>query len=265
MTNEPRGRGVLPGFGLSLGFTLFYLGLVILIPLSTVFLKTASLSPAQIWAKVSAPRTLAAFRLSFGASFVAAAINTVFGLLLAWVLERYRFPGKRLVDGLVDLPFALPTAVAGIALATVYSGKGWIGRYLEPAGIHVAYTPIGVVVALTFVGLPFPFAPALWDFVVSVSSVGPHLNSGEVTLPGGGPAMEPNHFGTSFAAPRMSALEAMYLLKTGLTNCGASQNPPLGYVAYYSGPVTVSPTSPWENTDKSAWNSKCATFLSNLP
>jgi sulfate/thiosulfate transport system permease protein len=155
VTNEPRGKGVLPGFGLSLGFTLFYLGLVILIPLSTVFLKTASLSPAEIWAKVSAPRTLAAFRLSFGASLVAAAINTIFGLLLAWVLERYRFPGKRLVDGLVDLPFALPTAVAGIALATVYSGKGWIGRYLEPAGIHVAYTPIGVVVALTFVGLPF--------------------------------------------------------------------------------------------------------------
>jgi sulfate transport system permease protein len=154
-TTEARTRGVLPGFGLSLGFTLFYLGLVILIPLSTVFLKTAALSPAEIWAKVSAPRTLAAFRLSFGASLAAAVINTVFGVLLAWVLERYRFPGRRLVDGLVDLPFALPTAVAGIALATVYSGNGWIGRYLEPAGIHVAYTPLGVVVALTFVGLPF--------------------------------------------------------------------------------------------------------------
>ena len=113
----------------------------------------------------------------------------------------------------------------------------------------------------TFVGLPFPFAPALWDFVVSVSSNGPHLNSGEVTLPGVGPTMEPNHFGTSFAAPRLSALEAMYLLKTGLANCGAGQNPPLGYVAHYSGPISVSPVSPWENTDKSAWPTKCATFL----
>jgi hypothetical protein len=116
-----------------------------------------------------------------------------------------------------------------------------------------------------FVGLPFPFAPALWDFVVSVSSDGPHLNSGEVKLPGDGPKMEPGHFGTSFAAPRLSAMEAMYLLKTGLSDCGAGQTPPLGYVAYLSGPVSVSPTSPWENTDQSNWNSKCATFLSSLP
>ena len=177
----------MPGFGLSLGFTLFYLGLVILIPLSTVFLKTASLSPAEIWAKVSAPRTLAAFRLSFGASFVAAAINTVFGLLLAWVLERYRFPGKRLVDGLVDLPFALPTAVAGIALATVYSGKGWIGRYLEPAGIHVAYTPIGVVVALTFVGLPFvvrTVQPVLRQLDPETEEAAASLGAGRSTIVG---------------------------------------------------------------------------------
>ena len=180
-TTEARPRGVLPGFGLSLGFTLFYLGLVILIPLTTVFLKTAALSPAEIWAKVSAPRTLAAFRLSFGASLAAAAINTVFGVLLAWVLERYRFPGRRLVDGLVDLPFAIPTAVAGIALATVYSGNGWIGRYLEPAGIHVAYTPLGVVVALTFVGLPFvvrTVQPVLEDLDVEMEEASAILGAG---------------------------------------------------------------------------------------
>ena len=178
---------MLPGFGLSLGFTLFYLGLVILIPLSTVFLKTAQLSPAEIWEKVSAPRTLAAFRLSFGASVAAAAINTVFGVLLAWVLERYRFPGRRLVDGLVDLPFALPTAVAGIALATVYSGKGWIGRYLEPAGIHVAYTPIGVVVALTFVGLPFvvrTVQPVLRQLDPETEEAAASLGAGRPTILG---------------------------------------------------------------------------------
>jgi hypothetical protein len=164
------------------------------------------------------------------------------------------------------------------ALMTVYADQGGknLDEFIRTGGDGISgpvkIIPVGAAgngvkygEPPTFVGLPFPFAPALWDYVVSVSSTGPHLNSGEVTLPGGGPAMEPNHFGTSFAAPRMSALEAMYLLKTGLTNCGASQNPPLGYVAYYSGPVSVSPVSPWENTDKSAWNSKCATFLSNLP
>jgi len=178
------------------------------------------------------------------------------------------------------LEFAEPNRQAPqkSALMTVYADQGGknLNDFIKNGGDGISgpvkVIPVGAAgngvkygEPPTFVGLPFPFAPALWDFVVSVSSVGPHLNSGEVTLPGGGPAMEPNHFGTSFAAPRMSAMEAMYLLKTGLTNCGASQNPPLGYVAYYSGPVTVSPTSPWENTDKSAWNSKCATFLSNLP
>ena len=178
---------MLPGFGLSLGFTLFYLGLVILIPLSAVFLKTAQLSPAEIWAKVSAPRTLAAFRLSFGASLAAGVINTFFGVLLAWVLERYRFPGRRLVDGLVDLPFALPTAVAGIALATVYSGKGWVGRYLEPAGIHVAYTPIGVIVALTFVGLPFvvrTVQPVLRQLDPETEEAAASLGAGRPTILG---------------------------------------------------------------------------------
>jgi sulfate/thiosulfate transport system permease protein len=148
-------RGVLPGFGLAMGFTLSYLGLIVLIPISTLVLKSAGLTWGQFWTTTTGPRELAAYRLSFGAALVAAAANGVFGLLLAWVLERYRFAGKRLIDMLVDLPFALPTAVAGISLASVYAKDGWLGRWLEPAGIRVAYTPLGVIVALTFVGLPF--------------------------------------------------------------------------------------------------------------
>jgi len=150
-----RMRPVLPGFGLAMGFTLLYLSLIVLIPLSTVFLKSASLTWTSFLAIVTSPRTLAAYRLSLGASFVAAVVNGVCGVLVAWVLVRYRFPGKRLVDSLVDLPFALPTAVAGIALASIYAKNGWVGRFLEPLGIHVAYTAAGVVVALTFIGLPF--------------------------------------------------------------------------------------------------------------
>ncbi|HXU10855.1 MAG TPA: sulfate ABC transporter permease subunit CysT [Candidatus Binatia bacterium] len=151
-----KSRGnILPGFGLAMGFTLAYLGLIVLIPLSTILLKTASMTWGQFWDTVSDPRTLHACRLSFLASLAAALTNAVFGLLVAWVLERYDFPMKRFVDGLVDLPFALPTAVAGIVLTTFYSGNGWVGRYLEPRGIKVAYTPLGIVVALTFVGLPF--------------------------------------------------------------------------------------------------------------
>jgi len=149
------GGSVLPGFGLSLGFTLLYLTLIILIPLSTILLKTFDLTWEGFWATVSAPRALAAYRLSIGASFIAGAVNAVFGLLVAWVLERYEFPGRRIIDALVDLPFALPTAVAGIALASIYAGNGWLGRWLEPIGIKVAYQPLGVVVALTFIGLPF--------------------------------------------------------------------------------------------------------------
>src|SRR5258706_8476630 len=152
---EARRAGILPGFGLSMGFTLSYLGLIVLIPLSTLLLRSASLSWDQVIQIILAPRTLAAYRLSFGASFAAALVNAVFGLLVAWVLERYDFPGKRLVDGLVDLPFALPTAVAGIVLTTFYAGNGWVGQYLEPRGIKVAYTPRGIAGALTFVGLPF--------------------------------------------------------------------------------------------------------------
>jgi sulfate transport system permease protein len=150
-----RRHSVLPGFGLSLGFTLLYLSLLVLVPLGATFLKTFSMQWPDFVATVTAPRVLASYRLTFGASFLAAAINAGFGLLVAWVLVRYRFPGKRIVDALVDLPFALPTAVAGIALATVYAQNGWIGRLFEPFGVKIAYTPLGVLVALTFIGLPF--------------------------------------------------------------------------------------------------------------
>ncbi|SOZ52507.1 thiosulfate transport protein; ABC superfamily, membrane component [Cupriavidus taiwanensis] len=146
---------VLPGFGLSLGFTLFYLTLIVLVPLSATFLKTFTMTWDSFWSAITAPRVVASLQLSFGASLIAAIVNTVFGLIVAWVLVRYRFVGKRLIDALVDLPFALPTAVAGIALTALFAGNGWIGRYLEPLGIKVAFTPLGVVVALTFIGLPF--------------------------------------------------------------------------------------------------------------
>jgi sulfate/thiosulfate transport system permease protein len=150
-----RRRRVLPGFGLSMGYTLVYLSLIVLIPLAAVFVRSASLGPAQFWDVVTAPRVMASYRLSFGASLLAAAINVVFGFLLAWSLVRYSFPGKRLVDALIDLPFALPTAVAGIALTAIYAKHGWLGEYLEPLGIKVAFTPLGVLVALIFIGVPF--------------------------------------------------------------------------------------------------------------
>ena len=146
---------VLPGFRLTLGYTLAYLSLIVLLPLSAVFLKTASLTLAEFWAVISAPRVVATYKLSFGMSLAAAAINAVFGLMLAWSLVRYSFPGKRLIDALVDLPFALPTAVAGIALTALYAKNGWLGQYLEPLGIQVAFKPLGVLVALVFIGLPF--------------------------------------------------------------------------------------------------------------
>jgi sulfate/thiosulfate transport system permease protein len=146
---------VLPGFNLTLGYTLAYLSLIVLVPLAAVFLKTTSLGLAGFWEVVTAPRVVASYKLSFGASLIAAAINAVFGLMLAWALVRYSFPGKRLVDALVDLPFALPTAVAGIALTALYAKNGWLGQYLEPLGIKVAFGPLGVLVALVFIGLPF--------------------------------------------------------------------------------------------------------------
>ncbi len=146
---------VLPGFGLTLGFTLVYLVLVALIPLSMLFFKTATMSWADFWQTMTSARTLAAFRLSFGASFVSALINAVFGLLVAWVLVRYDLPFKKIIDAFVDLPFALPTAVAGICLTAIYAPNGWIGKYLEPLGIKTAFSPLGITIALTFIGLPF--------------------------------------------------------------------------------------------------------------
>ncbi|GKS69584.1 sulfate transport system permease protein [Nitrosomonas sp. PY1] len=148
-------HSILPGFNLALGFTLVYLSLIVLIPLSAAFLRTAELTWPEFWSIVTTPRVMASYRLTFGASLAAATMNVVFGLLVAWVLVRYHFPGKKIVDALVDLPFALPTAVAGIALTALYAGNGWIGQFLEPLGIKVAFTPLGIFVALTFIGLPF--------------------------------------------------------------------------------------------------------------
>jgi sulfate/thiosulfate transport system permease protein len=150
-----RAPSVIPGFGLSMGITLTYLGLIVLIPLAAMFLRTASVSWASLWSTVTQPRVLAAYRLSFGAALVAAAVNAVFGPLIAWVLVRYPFPGRRMLDALVDLPFALPTAVAGITLTTLFAANGWLGRPLHALGVEVAFTRLGIVVGLVFIGLPF--------------------------------------------------------------------------------------------------------------
>ncbi len=152
---ERRPRRVLPGFGLTLGYTMLYLSLVVLIPLSAVFIRSFGSGWLHFWEVVTAPRVLASLKLSFGASMMAASINLGFGLLVAWVLVRYTFPFKRLIDAMVDLPFALPTAVAGIALTALYAPNGWLGARLVPLGLNVAFTPVGIVVALTFIGLPF--------------------------------------------------------------------------------------------------------------
>ena len=176
-------RGALPGFGLSLGVTLLYLALLVLVPLATVVLRTASLPLERIWELATSARALASYRLTFGAAALAAAINLVFGVLVAWVLERYRFPGRRVIDALVDLPFALPTAVAGIALAAVYAPNGWIGRWLEPLGVKIAYTPLGVVVALTFIGLPFvvrTVQPVLADLDPALEEAAATLGAGRL-------------------------------------------------------------------------------------
>jgi sulfate transport system permease protein len=159
-------RNVLPGFGLTMGYTLLYLGLIVLVPLAALFVKSAGMNWEQFWKAVSNPRVVASYRLTVGASLVAALVNVVFGFVVAWTLVRYKFPGRKLVDAMVDLPFALPTAVSGIALTTVYSKHGWIGRYLEPLGIKVAFAPLGITVALVFIGLPFvvrTLEPALSD------------------------------------------------------------------------------------------------------
>jgi sulfate/thiosulfate transport system permease protein len=180
MMMRSKSRGVLPGFGLSLGITCTYLSLIVLLPLATIFVRTADLPWSAFWSTVTDPRVVASYRVTFGASFVAALINTVFGLLVAWVLVRYRFPGRRLVDAMVDLPFALPTAVAGIALTTLYAGNGWVGQYLEPMGIKISYTWLGITVALIFIGLPFvvrTVQPVLDDLEVEAEEAAASLGA----------------------------------------------------------------------------------------
>lgn len=173
-------RSILPGFGIAMGFTLLYLSLIVLIPLTALFLRTATLSWDQFWTTITAPRVVASYQLSFGASLAAALLNAVFGFLLAWVLVRYSFPGKRIVDALVDLPFALPTAVAGISLTSLFVKTGWIGRFLEPWGIQVAFTPLGVTTALIFIGLPFvvrTVQPVLEDLNVELEEAAASLGA----------------------------------------------------------------------------------------
>jgi sulfate transport system permease protein len=189
---------VLPGFGPALGFTLVYLSLLVLIPLAGVFLRASGMSGAAFLEAVSSPQAIAAYKLTFGASGAAAAINAVFGLLVAWVLVRYPFPGRRIVDAMVDLPFAMPTAVAGLALTAVYAGNGWLGQFLVPLGIPVVFTPLGVTLALTFIGLPFvvrTVQPVLQDLELEVEEAAASLGASRfqtfvrITLPGVLPAL----------------------------------------------------------------------------
>jgi len=179
-----RKHSILPGFGPALGYTIFYLSIIVLIPISALFLRAAGLGWSEFWAVVTSPRVLAAYKLTFGASAIAATINAVFGVIVAWTLVRYTFPGKRVVDALVDLPFAMPTAVSGIALTAIYAHNGWIGQFLEPAGIKVAFAPLGVIVALTFIGLPFvvrTLQPAFEDLDLEVEEAAASLGSGRIT------------------------------------------------------------------------------------
>lgn len=171
---------VLPGFGLALGYTLVYLSILILLPLGGMVLKASELGLVQIMDIALGERSLAAFRVTFGASLLAAAVNAFFGLIVAWILVRYSFPGKRFVDALVDLPFALPTAVAGITLATLYAGNGWLGKYIEPLGVKIAYTPSGIVVALIFITLPFvvrTLQPVIEDIEMEVEEAAATLGA----------------------------------------------------------------------------------------
>lgn len=173
----------LPGFSLTLGFTLLYLGAVVLIPLAALLLRAMDLSWGEFWRLATADRALASYRLTFGASFVAALVNAVFGSLLAWVLVRYDFPGRRLLDAIVDFPFALPTAVAGLTLANLLAANGWLGKYLVPMGIHGAYSVLGVVIALTFVGLPFvvrTLQPVLQNLEAEVEEAAATLGAGRI-------------------------------------------------------------------------------------
>jgi sulfate transport system permease protein len=180
-----RTHSVLPGFNLALGFTLLYLSLIVLIPLSALFFKTATLGWGGFWDVITGDRVVASLRVTFLTSFIAAVINAFFGLIVAWVLVRYTFPGKRLVDALVDLPFALPTAVAGITLATIYAPNGWLGHHFAAYGIKVAYTPVGIVVALTFIGLPFvvrTVQPVLADVEAEVEEAAASLGAGRLDV-----------------------------------------------------------------------------------
>jgi sulfate/thiosulfate transport system permease protein len=176
-------HSVLPGFGLAMGFTLLYLGLVVLIPLSTLFWKSSGQGWSGFWAAATSARVVASYKLTFGASLVAALVNAVFGMVVTWVLVRYRFPGRRLMDALVDFPFALPTAVAGIALTTLYAPNGWLGAPLARLGITVAYTPLGITVALTFIGLPFvvrTLQPVLENLDPEVEEAAASLGAGRL-------------------------------------------------------------------------------------
>jgi len=189
---------LIPGFGLTLGYTMVYLSLVVLIPLSATFIRSLDLGWAHFWTVVTAPRVLASLRLSFGAALLAAGVNAIFGLIISWVLVRYTFPCKRLIDAMVDLPFALPTAVAGIALTALYTPNGWLGRLLLPLGIQVAFKPLGVVIALIFIGLPFvvrTLQPVLEELDKDVEQAAATLGASEwqtftrVILPALWPAM----------------------------------------------------------------------------
>lgn len=174
-------RSILPGFGLTMGYTVLYLSLVVLIPLSALFIRAAQLSGSEFWAIVSAPRAVASYTLTLSTSLAAAAVNAVLGFVVAWTLVRYRFPGRRIIDALVDLPFALPTAISGIALTAVYAPNGWIGRFLAPLGIQAAFNPLGITIALTFIGLPFvvrTLQPALEDIEAETEEAAASLGAG---------------------------------------------------------------------------------------
>lgn len=174
-------HSVLPGFGITLGYTLLYLSLIVLVPLAALFFKTATLTWPQFWTTVTSPRVMASYRLTFGSSLIGACINAIFGFIVAWTLVRFRFPGRKLVDALIDLPFALPTAISGIALTAVFASNGWIGRWLEPMGIHAAFSPLGVTIALTFIGLPFvvrTLQPAIQDLDQEMQEAAASLGAG---------------------------------------------------------------------------------------
>jgi sulfate transport system permease protein len=174
-------HSVLPGFGLTLGYTLFFLCLIVLVPLSALFLRSVGMSWEDFWRTVSEPRVVASYKITFGAALAAAVANAIFGFIVAWSLVRYKFPGKRLVDAMVDLPFALPTAVSGIAITAIYAKTGWIGQFLEPLGIKAAFSPLGITIALTFIGLPFvvrTLQPALADLEKSLEEASASLGAG---------------------------------------------------------------------------------------